>query len=115
MKNIIIASLLFISSFGFSQMVITTTTATSGTITGNTSQQDQIMVHDAGVTLTLTVAFPSNPKDAQNFVIASTGGITTLTLSSVVGTISNAISSLAGGGNATYIYSLTLNKWIKIR
>lgn len=68
------------------------------------------MVHDASTTLTLTVAFPSSTTNSQMFTIASTGGITTLTLTAVVGTIMNAITTLAVGGNTIYMYSSGLTK-----
>ena len=53
--------------------VVQLSSATSGTITAVNTQQNIILVHDAGATLTLTIAFPANPVDGQQFVITSAG------------------------------------------
>lgn len=90
-------------------------TATSGTVSGNTTQQNEVLVHDAGTTLTLTMAMPTSPVNGQLFSFSSAAGITTLTLSTGTGTILNAITSLAVGGSATYVYYSATNKWYKIR
>lgn len=116
MKKLLLILALIAFNFGFSQnTVITTTSATSGTVSGNSTQQDEVMVHDGSTTISLTVAMPSNPTNGQKFTFVSSGGVTALTLSSVVGTISNAITTMAVGGNATYMYSSVNNKWYKIR
>ena len=82
------------------------TTATSGTVTAQDTGQNVQLVHEAGLTLTLTIAFPANPVDGQTFSVSSVGGITTLTLTAVVGTIMNALSTLGVGGLGTWMYSL---------
>lgn len=94
-------------------IVLQETTTTSGTITGNNTQQDVIIIHNAGATVTLTIAFPSTPINGQTFSISSVGGITTLTMSSGT-TILNGLTSMAAGGVAKYIYSSGFNSWIKI-
>ena len=114
MKNLLIIIVFLFSITAQSQIIITSSSATSGTITGNTTQQDQIVAHDAGATVTMTIAFPNPPRDNQSFTIGSVGGITTLTLTAVTGTIANLITTLATGGSVTYRYSLSMNKWIKI-
>lgn len=89
-------------------------TITSGTLTVSDTGDDIILIHEAGVTLSLTIAMPSTPIDGQTVTIVSTGGVTTVTLTAV-STIVNSITSLLTGGNATYVYSLQQNKWYKIR
>ena len=93
--------------------VLQISTATSGTVTLQDTQQDVVLAHDAGVTLTLTIALPSSPKDGQKAIITSASGITTLTLTAVVGTIINALSTLAAGSTGRYIYSASRNKWFR--
>lgn len=95
-------------------MVIQYSTVTSGTITAQDTAQDVQIVHDAGATVTLTIALPATPFNGQKVGITSNGGITTLTLSTVVGSITNALTTLAAGGCATYIYVSSQTKWYKI-
>lgn len=94
-------------------IVLQETIVTSGTITANNTQQDVVLVHNAGATVTLTITFPSNPVNGQTFSITSVGGITTLTMSSGI-TILNTLTTLAAGGTAKYMYSSGFNNWIKI-
>ena len=93
--------------------VIQVTSATTGTIVINDTGQDVHLIHDAGATLTMTVNFPATPVNGQILVIASAGGITTLTLSSS-STITGTLSSLVAGGSGKYQYLTTNNKWYKI-
>jgi hypothetical protein len=86
-------------------------TATSGTVTPIDTQQDLILIHDAAVTATLTIPFPDSPRDGQSFTICSVGGITTLTLSTLVGTIANTLTTLPVGGTGTWRFYN--NKWYK--
>ena len=88
------------------------TTATTGNITAIDTQQDLVMIHDAGVTLTLSVAFPSTPVNGQLFNLCSVGGITALTLTTVIGTISNIITTMSTGGAANWRFYDA--KWYKI-
>ena len=88
------------------------TTATTGSIVAIDTQQDLVMIHDAGVTLTLSVAFPSTPVNGQLFNLCSAGGITALTLTTEIGTISNIITTMSAGGSANWRFYD--NKWYKI-
>lgn len=88
------------------------TTATTGTVTAMNTQQDLTLIHDAGVTVSLTTAFPSTPINGQTFTLCSVGGITTLTLTTAVGTISNILTSMTAGGVGTWKFYGT--KWYKI-
>lgn len=88
-------------------------TATSGTITCSDTQQDIMLIHDAAsLAITLTIALPATPVDAQRVTFISRLGVTTLTLSSAL-TIIGSIAVLAAGGFATYIYEASNNKWYR--
>lgn len=95
-------------------LILTTSALTVGTVTMSDTGQDIQVVHDAGVTATLTLAFPANPINGQKVGCMSVGGITALTLTTTVGSIINAITTLAAGITATYIYSSSATKWYKI-
>jgi len=116
MKKLIILILFIVLSIksNAQQWQIQRTTATSGTVTAQDTQQNVQIIHDAGVTVSLTIAFPSNPFNGQMIFISSAGGITTLSLTTVVGTISNALTTLGVGGNGRYIYISSESKWFRI-
>ena len=91
--------------------LIQTSSVTSGTVTALDTQQDCILIHDAGVTDALTITFPSTPCAGQIFSITSSGGITTLTLTAAH-TIIAALTTLAVGGGGSWAFNGT--KWYKI-
>lgn len=89
-------------------------TLTSGTITVQDSGQDVCIIHNAGsLAATLTVTFPASPIDGQQVTMASTLGVTVLTLSSGL-TIIGALTAIAATGFATWVYDKTANKWCRI-
>lgn len=96
-------------------LIITNTTATSGTVSGNSTQQNETLTHTAALTVSLTIQMPSPPGDGKIFAISSVNGITALTMTTATGTINNIITTLTAGSPAAYQYSLALNKWIRIR
>ena len=96
-------------------LIIQYTTLTAGTLTTTNQAQDIQVIHDAGTTLTLTIAFPSTPYNRQSIYIASNSGITTLTLSASTGSILNGISTMAAGGISGYMYLTAQNNWYKIK
>jgi hypothetical protein len=95
-------------------MNIQSTAATSGTVTSQDTQQDLTVVHDAGATATLTITMPSSPTNGQIFCVSSVGGIVALTLNSAI-TIVSTLTSLSVGGNGTWMYISSSNKWVKIK
>lgn len=95
-------------------LVATVSAATSGTVTMPDTKQDCIVFHDAGVTASLTIAFPANPIDCQRVCISSVAGITTLTLTTAVGSIINALTTIAAGTPSAYMYSASQTKWYKV-
>ena len=96
-------------------MILQLSSVTSGTVTATNTQQDLILIHDAGLTVALTVALPANPADGQLFVICSANGITSLSLTAVVGSILSTLTGMAAGGNGTWLYSKQNNKWYRVR
>ena len=89
-------------------------TLTSGTITIVDTKQDIQLIHnESSLAATLTINFPATPTDGQIFSIASILGVTLLTLFSTLSIVA-AITSLAAGGFASYMYDITANKWIRI-
>lgn len=95
-------------------MVLQYTTITTGTLTSSDTGQDVQVVHDAGATLAATIAFPATPVNGQKLSIMSAGGITTLSLTTSVGSITNAITTMVAGGCATYLYVTAQTKWYKV-
>lgn len=90
-------------------------TLTSGTLTIADTGDDIMVIHEAALVVSLTIALPANPVDGQRVTIVSVGGITGLTLSAPVGTIINSIATMAAGGNSAYVYSMPNTKWYKYR
>lgn len=93
--------------------ILQITTATSGTVNVDNTQQNVILVHDAGLTLNLTVNFPTNPKDGQTVIVCSSGGIIALILTSVVGSVLGALTGMAANTTGRYVFSANRNKWFK--
>lgn len=89
-------------------------TATTGnTITATDDGSDVQVIHENSIlTVALTVSFPANPQDGQQFGFCSVNGITGLTLSG--GTIISALTTLAAGLGAVFIYRKANTKWYRI-
>lgn len=95
-------------------MVKQVSTATSGTVTINDTGQNVQLVHNAvSLAVTLTIALPAAPIDAQTVGVVSVLGVTTLTLSSALSII-GGITVLAAAAYATYMYEASTNKWFRI-
>jgi len=114
MKNIFILFALAFTLFSNAQ-ITQYSTNTSGTITCVNTKQDLVVVHEAGVTLSLTLAFPANPSDGQKVTFTSVGGVTSLNITAAIGTIINALTGMAAGSPATYMYYSATDKWYKLR
>lgn len=90
-------------------------TNTSGTIQSINTQQDLIVIHEAGLSINISWALPANPRDGQRVTLTSVGGITAVAINSAIGTVVNAINGMSAGAPATYIYYRPTNKWYRIR
>lgn len=85
---------------------------TGGTVTvANMDQQIiPVIIDPAGTLATLTVALPANPYDGQIVIVCSSQIITALTMT---GTIIGAITSMAVGSFAHYVYNSNQTKWYR--
>lgn len=112
--------ILFLFAFLFSlniyaqKVVVQYTTVTSGTVTGNDTGQNVQIIQDGTLAVSLTIAFPATPVNGQIFGVTSVGGITTVSMTSTVGTIINALTTMASGGTVRYQFLTAQNKWYKI-
>lgn len=84
--------------------------ATGATITLTTDSSVLCLNHTATIA-TLTINFPSSPSDGHCISICSRSIVTTLTLGN--GTFRGAITTIAAGGFAEYIYSTTGAAWFR--
>lgn len=87
---------------------------TSGTIAITDSGTDVQVIHTGALSLTLTLTFPATPFDGQVVSLASANGITTLTCTTPVGSIINAISTLVAGTTGYFMYDAANTKWYKV-
>lgn len=89
------------------QHVAPATGATVNISTGKTV----LAVDPAGTLATLTINLPSNPGDGKRVKIAASQVITSLTLGN--GTIVGAVTSLALGGFAQFVFVGAASKWFR--
>lgn len=90
------------------------TISTAGTVTVVPTSIDFVLVHEAGVTATLTIALPTSPKNNQTVTIMSVGGITDLTITTPSGTIIGTVTTLAALATTKFIWHAPQSKWYKI-
>jgi len=89
------------------------TAATGSTITATDTGDDLQLIHeDSVLTVALTISFPATPQDGQQFRFCSVNGVTGLTLTG--GTIISALTTLAAGLGACFIYRKSNTKWYRI-
>lgn len=91
------------------------TTATSGTVPMISGKADLVLIHEAGATTALIVELPTSPVNNQRASIMSVGGIVGLTITTAVGTIIGAVTTLAVLATTELIWKSSENKWYKIR
>ena len=89
-------------------------TASTGTVTCDDTGDDLTLIQEAVLAVTLTIALPATPRDGQILTIASIGGVTTLTMTTPVGTIVSGLSTIAVGGTSRWTYRGSTLKWYKI-
>jgi len=89
------------------------TSTTGNTVTATDDGSDLQLIHENGVlTVALTISFPATPQDGQQFGFCSVNSITGLTLSG--GTIISALTTLAAGLGARFIYRKSNTQWYRI-
>lgn len=73
-----------------------------------------LIIQPAGTLATGTITMPAAPADGMVIAFSSTQIITALTVSANAGqSIVNAVTTLAAGGGAKYIYRLTNTTWYR--
>lgn len=95
--------------FPLSQYV---TPATGATVTVAINQSTTLFINPAGTIAALTINFPSSPANLTRVQLGTSQTITGLTLGN--GTFLGALTTLAAGGFATYIYSSGASKWFRM-
>lgn len=91
------------------------TAATGSTVTVSDTGDDIVVIHETVLVATLTLALPATPQDGQRVNFTSVGGVTALTMTTPVGTIVGAVTTLGVGGAITYIYRGSTTKWYRIQ
>lgn len=114
MKKTVISLLILCLFVCARQPYIQYSTANTGTITFDDTGDDIVLIQEATLATTLTVAFPATPVAGQKITFCSVGGVTALTLSTGVGSIIGALTTLSAGGTMTYVYRGSTTKWYKI-
>jgi hypothetical protein len=76
---------------------------------------DRVILNPAGLLATLTITFPTNPKDGQIFTIFSSQIVTTLTLVATGLTIQSPLTAFTALGSAEYIYEAATSTWLRVR
>lgn len=72
-----------------------------------------LIIEPAGTIATLTVAFPTAPRDGQMLFISATATVTSLTITGATFGASQGPTALTAGDSFRYIYVATGNKWYK--
>jgi len=91
-------------------------TASTGTISIANGKKDLVYIHEAGIsTISLTIQLPSLPIDNQKVTIMSVSGIVDLTITTAVGTIIGAVTTLSALATTELIWIASQSKWYKIR
>ena len=87
------------------------TPTTGSTVTVGTTGYIQLVINPAGSLLALTVALPGSPQNGDVLELCSSQAITTLTMSG--GTVIGALTTMAIGTFASYIFNSTAGQWFR--
>lgn len=87
---------------------------TSGQTFQAASGQGIMVLQPASAVATLTVGFPPSPADNQEFVLASQGVVTALTLVGGI-TLGPALASMSLNQVAIWKFSVTANAWVRLQ
>ena len=72
-----------------------------------------LVMNPAGTLATGTLIMPASPADGMTIRFSSSQIITALTLSGNGASIVSAVTTLAAGGGAVYLYRLTNTTWYR--
>lgn len=91
------------------------TASTGGTIiVTDTSDDIQVIHEDTVLTAVLTLTLPATPQDAQKVFFVSINGVTSLTMTTPVGSILNPTTVLVPNSGMCYIYREASTSWYKM-
>ena len=103
-----------IQSYGYIDNTTTPVAATNGfnyTFTPS-STGTVLVINPAGTLATGNITMPASPADGMTITFSSTKQITALTVNANTGqTINNAITTLAAGQSASYVYRAASTAW----
>lgn len=88
------------------------TPTTGATVTVSATGHIKLIIDPAGTLATLTVTLPGTPQNNDMVQLGSSQIVTALTMNG--GTVVGALTTLAVGGFATYVYSSTAVKWFRV-
>lgn len=92
--------------------VQTVVPVTLGTVTVNSGRSLIVVINPAGTIATLTITMAGSPLDGDQVTITSTQIVGALTMNG--GTLLGALTALAVGGFATFMYHASIGKWLRI-
>lgn len=95
-----------------SKQIFTPTTGSTVAV-ANADGDIRVLLNPAGTLATLTLAFPSIPKDGQKLEISTSQILTVLTMTSF-STILSALTTLGINGFAGWVYDSSTAKWFRI-
>lgn len=88
------------------------TPATGNTVTVNNTGYVSLLLNPAGTLATLIVTLPSGPSDGDRISVCSSQIVTGLTMNG--GTVIGALTTMAVGTFASYMFSATASSWFRI-
>lgn len=113
MKKLLFLLILLSTPLLAGNQYIQYSTANSGTITIADTGTNVLLIQEATIATTLTIALPATPFDGQEVRISSIGGVTTLTLTTSVGSIIGGLATIGAGGIFGYTYRGSTTKWYR--
>jgi len=87
------------------------------TTTGSTQINNgvgKVVVGTGSLLANVTIPFPTNPSDRDNLLLFFNGGVTLLTLTSVLGLLTTPPAVAATGLAMVWEFELTTNKWYRL-
>ena len=97
-----------------SQLIRTVQTeapTTGATVTASSARHLWLVINPAGTIAALTINFAGSPSSGDEVTISATQIVTAVTMGN--GTVVGAVTSLAVGSFARYVYHTSLAEWIR--
>lgn len=84
------------------------------TVTITAAAEDIVLICEpAGALATLTITLPTASRDRQRCTVSAAQAVTALTLNSAAGSVVGALTTVALGGFATYLWLAAQSKWYR--